>query len=302
MTFRLIPKGSLSRTFGIIRAVAFAVAMVLHGQAGWAATATAGGDPVVARVDGVTILRSDVAAAQQLLPDQYRSVPLAQLYPALLAQIIDTRLMAGAARRSGLHKDSGVRRRLAMLEARILEEAFIREKIAGKVTDAALRKHYEETARAPNGANDKVRARHILVKTRREAVFIIDALRKPGADFAALARQHSTGPSGKQGGDLGFFGRGDMVKPFADAAFGMKKGEFTRKPVKTRFGWHVIKVEDRRGAPVPSFEESAGRLRTEMIAKRRADTLKRLRNGAKIERFNLDGTPQTGTGGIRRVP
>ena len=289
-------------TFRLVRATAFAVAILLAVPIAWAATGDAPKDPVVARVNGVEILRSDIAAAQQLLSQQYRSMPLETLYPALLDQIIDTQLMAGEARRAGLHNDEAVRRRITMIESRILEEVYIEKAIAGRVTDAALRKRYEESTRAPSGANGMVRARHILVKTRREAESVINELRKPGADFAALARKHSTGPSGTRGGDLGFFRRGDMVKPFSEAAFGLKKGEFTRKPVKTRFGWHVIKAEDRRAAPVPSFEESAARLRSEIIKKGRTDTLGRLRKEARIEQFNLDGSPKTGTGGIRRVP
>ncbi len=276
-------------------------AAALAGALGWAgmmaeaqtsapAGAQTGEDPVVARVNGAEIKRSDLVSAQQALPEQYRQVPLKSIFRPLLRQMIDTMLMVRAARAQGLHDDPGVKQEMANMEGRILEKAYLGRIIKSRVTDEALRKTYRNTvAAAADGIDVEVRARHILVKTEAEAMAVIDELRKNKADFEELARTKSTGPSSARGGDLGFFAKGAMVKPFSDAAFALKPGEITRKPVKTQFGWHVIKLEERRSGSVPSFEESREKLRGEMTQRVIAEAVGSLRKDAAIETFGLDG-------------
>ena len=139
-------------------------------------------------------------------------------------------------------------------------------------------------------AEEEVHARHILVATEDEAKALIAEIKK-GAAFDKLAKEKSTDKaSGAEGGDLGWFKKTDMVKEFADAAFDLKKGELTETPVKTQFGYHVIKVEDRRKAPPPAFEEMADQLREEMAREAVTAQLDQLRSGAKIEKFNIDGS------------
>ena len=133
-------------------------------------------------------------------------------------------------------------------------------------------------------------ARHILVEKEDDAKAIIAALDK-GADFATLAKEKSTDPAKDNGGDLGFFSREDMVPEFADAAFKLQKGEYTKTPVHSQFGWHVIKVEDRRTAAPPSFEDSKQQLTNELAREVIGAKIKDLRSGAKIEMFALDGSP-----------
>ena len=112
-----------------------------------------------------------------------------------------------------------------------------------------------------------------------------------GADFAELAKTHSTGPSGPNGGDLGYFTTGQMVPAFEQAAFALETGAFTKQPVKTQFGWHVIYLEDRRATPAPSLSEVEARLRDEMAREIEVDYIKTLTSDATVERFNMDGTP-----------
>ena len=258
-------------------------------------------DPVVARVNGAEIRRSDLVSAQQALPEQYRQVPLKSIFQPLLRQMINTMLMVRAARAQGLHDDPVVRQQVANMEGRILEQAYLERIIKTRVTDEALRKNYRSTvAAAAAGGDAEVRARHILVKTEAEAMAVIDELRKNKAEFEELARTRSTGPSSARGGDLGFFAKGAMVKPFSDAAFALKPGEITRKPVKTQFGWHVIKLEERRSGSVPSFEESRDKLRGEMTQRVIAEAVGSLRKDAAIETFGLDGGAPAPTR-IRRV-
>ena len=161
------------------------------------------------------------------------------------------------------------------------------------VTDAAVRARYEEEA-TKLAATEQIQASHILLKTEDEANKVIALLDK-GGDFAELAKQKSTGPSATEGGKLGFFGRGQMVPEFEKAAYAMKTGTYTKKAVKTQFGWHVIKVEDRKRPGPASFETMEPELRNALFQETGAAYIAKLRKGAKIALFNLDGTPRKPT-------
>ena len=137
---------------------------------------------------------------------------------------------------------------------------------------------------------EEVHARHILVATEAEAKDLLAELKK-GTPIEKLAKDKSTDKaSGAEGGDLGWFKRTDMVKEFSDAAFALKKGELSETPVKTQFGYHIIKVEDRRQAPPPAFEEMAEQIREDLARETVTAFIDQLRSGAKIEKFNIDGT------------
>lgn len=157
------------------------------------------------------------------------------------------------------------------------------------MTDEALRAAYEARKAEPDFAREEVKSRHILVEDGATAAELISEL-EDGADFAQLAAEHSTGPSGEAGGDLGWFTRDQMVAPFADAAFALEPGEVSAEPVETRFGWHVIKAEDRR-TTVPTFEESRAELEQELGREAVTALLDELRSEAEIERFDDEGQP-----------
>lgn len=245
-------------------------------------------DPVIATVNGANIYRSDIEAARAQLPEQYRNMPVERLYQPLLSQLIRSKLISQKARADKLQDDAGHKKRLAMIEDRLLEEAYLQKIIEGKLTEEAMRARYKDTV-AKMPANEEVRARHILVKTEAEAVAIIKDI-AGGADFAKLAGEKSIGPTKTQGGDLGYFGRGQMVKPFEEAAFGLKPGEVTQKPVQSPFGWHVIKLEDKRAQKPPSFEEAQDQIGQEMSQEIAEETVNKLTEGAAIQRFELDGS------------
>jgi peptidyl-prolyl cis-trans isomerase C len=274
--------------FVLARAAAIAVAVVF-GVVPALAQQGSQEDPVVAKVNGTEIRRSEVVAEQQSLPAEYRSVPFEAIYPHLLRRMIDGRLRVEEARRRGLQSSPAVKARMAALEQRVLEQALVNKEIEDKVTEAELRRRYEGSVKAEKGA-EQVRARHILVETEAEAVAVIADLGKPGADFAKVARDRSKDTTAAaRGGDLGFFSRKDMVKPFADAAFALKQGETTKKPVQTQFGWHVIKLEERRTAPVPPFEEVRDDLGREMSEEVATKLVESLRAAAKIEMVAPEG-------------
>ncbi|MDP4795998.1 MAG: peptidylprolyl isomerase [Rhodospirillales bacterium] len=245
-------------------------------------------DPVVAKVNGAKIMRSDVEHAHSNLPPEYQSVPMEQIYPMLLGSMIDSKLVAADAIAKKIDQDSDFKKTLALLKDQILERYAMRKVIDEAVTEDKLRKAYESSA--ANGTVE-LHAQHILLKTADEAIAVIKSL-DGGADFSELAKTKSTGPSGPRGGDLGFFGKGQMVPPFEAAAFTLKDGEYSHEPVKTEFGFHVIKVLERRSAPPPSFEDSVESLRAAAAQAAGNAYVEKLRANAKIERFTIDGKKQ----------
>ncbi len=247
-------------------------------------------DPVVARVNGSEIHRSEIMDAMQALGPQAQQMPPQVIYPQLLQKVIVTKLVAAKGYADNLQSDKDVKDRLKQAEASLVAETYVHKAIQPKITEDKIKKKYDELA-AKYKPQDEVRARHILVKTEDEAKDVIKQL-KGGADFAKLAEEKSQDKgSAKQGGDLGYFPQGAMVKPFADAAFAMKVGDVSDTPVKTDFGYHIIKVEDRRKSSAPPLSEVHDQIANQIGQDLTNDLIKDLQAKAKIEKFNLDGTP-----------
>lgn len=248
------------------------------------------GDPVVARVNGDELHRSDVMRELQMAGPQVQQMPPQMVYPQLLQKMVATKVVAQKGYAEGLQNDPAVKQRVKDLEAQVVAEAYVHKQVEPKITEAKIKARYDELA-SKFKPQDEVRARHILVKTEDEANSAIKQL-KGGADFAKLAEEKSkdTG-SAKQGGDLGYFIQGAMVPAFADAAFAMKVGEISDKPVKTEFGYHVIKVEDKRKSSPPPLAEVKDQIANQLGQELTNDEVKSLEAKAKIEKFNIDGTP-----------
>lgn len=251
------------------------------------------GDPVVAVVDGGQIHHSEFVEAQQSLPDQYRTLPPQVVFPVLLEQLIDAKLVVAKARTENLQDDEEVKERMAKLEDRVIREVYLTRYISALITDEILQQRYDEFI-ASRPPQDEINARHVLVETEGEAAAIIEEI-KGGADFAEVAKEKSIGPSAERGGDIGYFTADQMVPEFAAAAFALQPGEMTNTPVQTSFGWHVIKVEDRRPAQPPGFEETRAQLVSQLSTEAMSDLVQNLRDAAVVERFNMDGTPRVET-------
>ena len=247
----------------------------------------------MARVDGTELLLSDVEAAQQSLPPQAQKLPLEQIYPVLLERLVDGALITEAGRKEHLEQNPELQVRLKRYEDRLIQEAYLNQAIKAAESEGELKARYETLAKDKEG-QEEVHAQHILVKTEDEAKSVIAELDK-GADFGELAKKYSTDSSASSGGDLGYFGHDNMVKEFADAAFALPKGQYSKTPVKTKFGWHVIKVEDRRAGKPPSFEEAREQLSRDLAHEIIEAKLQDLRGAAKIEEFGLDGKPLPAT-------
>ena len=218
--------------------------------------ASGGGDPVIARINGQAVHRSDLDVQLRNAPQQIQQQPFDKIYPALVNSMVNTELLEQASRKAKVDQNSQVKQEIAAAQTQILVNAYIASMARSQITEAKLRQAYDQYAKdAPK--TEEVHARHILVSSEQEAKDIIDQLKK-GADFATLAKDKTTDPSGKSnGGDLGYFTKQDMVPEFANAAFAMKPGDVSQTPVKTQFGWHVIKVEDKRAGKAGTYEQVA---------------------------------------------
>ena len=241
---------------------------------------------VVAKVNGIEVKYLEIVEAQKLLPEQYRKIPFKQIFPTLLDSVIDTYLTAADGRSKNIHNSADFKKEIMRIERQLLQRNAITQAINKIVTEASLKAAYVKMKTGGNG-NEEIHARHILVKEEKTAIAIIAELDK-GKDFAELAKTKSTGPSGPNGGDLGYFGRGQMVPEFEKVAFAMDKGSYTTTPVKTQFGYHVIRQEDRRVQAVPAFSEVEDKLRSQLSQAAGAQYMAELRKNAKIEKFSAE--------------
>jgi len=243
-------------------------------------------DPVIARVNGVDIRQSDLATAEdevgssmpQMAPDQKREY--------LVTYLTDVVILAQAAEKQNIANRDDVKHRLTFERNKVLMETLLQDTGKAALTDDALHKVYDEAVKQMP-PEEEVHARHILVPTEDEAKEIEAELKK-GADFATLAKEKSKDPGAADGGDLGYFTKDQMVPEFSEAAFKLDKGQIS-DPVHTKFGWHIIKVEDKRIKPTPTFDEVKPQLENFVAHKAQAELVASLRKDATIER--LDKAP-----------
>lgn len=222
------------------------------------------GTEVLATVGENEVTIGDVALTYSTLPENMRAQPDERMLEAITEQLVSEFALMDKAIEAGLEASPEVMARLKAARRATLAESYITAELASRVTDEALQEGYAAMVEG-FPAEEEVRARHILVEKEEDAKEIAEALRGTDEDFAKLAAEKSTGPSGASGGDLGFFKKGDMVAPFAEAAFAMQPGDIS-DPVQTRFGWHVIKLEERRMIEPPAFDEIEGDLRRQLTA------------------------------------
>jgi len=244
-----------------------------------ATTAVSDTSPVLATVNGSPITEGVVELYEQQLSARRPGNEAGQDRKAILEEIINLELARQGGETQGLDKDTKIQLQIDQQRRAVIATAAIQHELeANPVGDEELKKIYDE--QAPSGTEYK--ARHILVKEEDEAKTLIVELDN-GADFSELAKQKSTGPSGKSGGELGWFSSKQMVAPFSEAVAGMEKGTFTKEPVKTQFGWHIIILDDTREASPPPFEQLKPQLQAFVQKQRVQDYIARLRKSATIE-------------------
>ena len=251
---------------------------------------------VVAKVNGKEIKLKEVNRLEKALPPQVLSgaKDKDKLFTTLRDQMIDITLLTEAAKKAGLEKDADVQKAIQQATEQVLVQAFLSKELKAFVTDAAVKTRFDKLVADMPKDEMEVKARHILVKDESAAKKIIEDLKK-GADFLKIAREQSIDKaSAQEGGDVGYFRKGDMVKEFADAAFALVPGKFVDAPVKTQFGWHVIKVDDKRKVKAPKFEEVQEQLKAAVLEESMLKLVTSLRDKATIERFNQEGKPEIG--------
>ena len=245
------------------------------------------GNPVVAKMKGGEVTRLDVFNFIQDLPAQTRQMPLEQLYPLALEQVINSRIIAAKTKNVNLDSDEEVKKRLAAAKTEIVRGVYIEKQVNEKVNEERLKSVYDEYVKNFPDIQD-VKARHILVKEESKAKDLIKQI-EGGASFEELAKANSTDGTAQNGGDLGYFAKTDVVPAFGEAAFALNIGEFTRKPVKTDFGYHVIKVEEKRKRPPASYDDIKPYLETQVRRQILDETIQAWRKDADIQRFDING-------------
>jgi len=243
-------------------------------------------DPVVATVAGVEIRASELTLAEGDLDPQFARLPDEQRRVAALAAVIDIKTLARKAEAEKLDQTDEFKKLMEFQRDRALHNAIFKSSVVDPVSDADLKARYEKEI-AAKPPEEEISARHILLATEDEAKAVIVEL-ETGKDFAELAKEKSTGPSAAQGGDLGFFTKGRMVPEFEAVAFTLQAGEYAKQPVKTQFGWHVIKVEERRETAPPAFDEVSDQVRQVVMRERYGELIRAARSETEIEVLDPD--------------
>lgn len=250
-------------------------------------------DVVVARVNGEEIRSKDLEEAKKALPPQIlqQDQGKGKVFEFLRRNFVMARLLVQAAKKEGLEKDDLIKKKIEKMKENILAQAYLEKIVGPAVTEGALKAAYDEYVKNHPKDLKETRARHILVKDEKFAKSLLNKLKK-GEDFLKLAREHSIDKqSGKEGGDLGYFTKDTMVPAFSAASDQLKPGEVVKEPVQTDFGYHIIRVEDRRKLRPKSFDEMKQELAAKIQNTVAEKAVEKLEKAAKIELFDEKGKP-----------
>ena len=240
--------------------------------------------PIVANVNNEDISLETMIHAMNELPPEIQSQPFMSYYEDLLERVIDIKLFAQEGKKMKLDEEPSVRAAIDFVIEKVLMQAFLSKYVQENIKEENLKASYNNFI-ADETSREEIKASHILMDTESEAIDVINML-NDGDNFAELAKNKSTGPSGPSGGDLGWFKRGQMVPPFEKAAFSLNKNEITQRPVQTQFGWHVIKIFDKRIPEAPSYESMKSKLIQDLERKIVSKKIQDLRNDALIEKLS----------------
>lgn len=247
------------------------------------------GNPVVAKVGGEDVTRLDVLNFVQTLPPNLRQLPLEQLFPLAQDQVVNAKVIENNVKTEEVVENEQVQRQLEETRKQILQRAYLEKVVSDKMTEKRLKAAYKKSVTDQPDV-DEVKAAHILVKEEEKAKEIIAKL-NDGGDFAELAKENSTDGTAENGGSLGYFAKADVVPEFADAAFSQKEGTYSKEPVKSQFGYHIIKVEEKRVRPKPTFEDSKPYLEQQLSRELLEETVEEWKKKAKIEVYDINGKP-----------
>lgn len=247
------------------------------------------GNPVVAKIGDVEVTRLDVFNFIQTLPPQTRQLPVEQLFPLAANEVINARIINDKVKDVNLDNDPKVKEQLAAAKTNIVRNVFVQNAVEEKVTDERIKQAYDAYSSTFPDV-EEAKASHILVDEESLAKDLIKKLNE-GGDFAELAKEHSKDATAQNGGELGYFAATEVVPEFAEAAFGLDAGAYTAKPVKSQFGFHVIKLEEKRKRPPASFEDAKPFLEGQLRQAVLAEVIDGWRDDAKVELFDINGKP-----------
>ena len=240
--------------------------------------------PIVANVNKEKISLETMIHAMNELPPEIQSQPFMSYYEELLERVIDIKLIAQEGKKINLEEEPSVKAAIDFVTEKVLMQAFLSKYVQKNISEESVKASYNNYI-ADETSREEIKASHILLDTQNEAVEVIKMLNN-GDDFAEVAKNKSTGPSGPSGGDLGWFKRGQMVPPFENAAFSLGQNEISQKPIRTQFGWHVIKVFEKRIPQAPSYENMKNNLIQDLERKIVSKKIQDLRNNALIEKLS----------------
>jgi peptidyl-prolyl cis-trans isomerase C len=295
-TFRRQPRRAVAPAAIAVVALLLTAAACSKSEQSKQSQAVQDSSPVLARVDGSDIHQSEVTMAEDDLGNNAQAMSPEQKRDHLITYVIDVHLISKAAEAKKIADSDDFNQRMAFFRKKLLMEMLLQSEGKGAITEAAMRQTYNEAVKQL-GSEEEVRASHILVPKEDEAWAVLEEL-KNGGDFAELAKKHSKDPGAANGGDLGYFTKDQMVPEFADVAFKLGVGQ-TSGLVKTQFGWHIIRVVDKRSKKAPEYDQVKDQIEAFLVRKAQADLVAKLREGAKIERLDkkpevpkLEGAPK----------
>ncbi|MGA0411702.1 MAG: peptidylprolyl isomerase [Candidatus Puniceispirillales bacterium] len=241
---------------------------------------------VAAKINNHVISAQDVLNAINTLPQNVKKRPLPEIYPRIVNELINQYLITKRAYEEKIDLDTNVINLIQKSKDQILAKYWLNNFVRNETREEKINQFYDNYLKSFSGFKE-ANASHILVKTREEAISIIEKLNKQSI-FSELARIHSTGPSGKNGGELGWFAPGQMVKGFENATFALKKGETTQEPVETKFGFHIIKLNDIRDAKPKKLDEIRENIIDQITKNSLANLEKKIRKNHEITIVDFD--------------
>lgn len=256
---------------------------------GEVASGTEQPNPVIAKVNGADIKRQEIIDLVNAMPPQMRQMPLPQLFPMALEQAISNKIVDRKAAMSGLEKDKDVQKQLWQAKEQIIRAKYVENAINDRIDDARIKSKYEEYLKNFPDV-EEVKAAHILVEDEKTAKAIIARLNK-GEAFADLAKENSKDGSAENGGELGYFTKTEVVPEFANVAFATEAGTYAKAPVKSEFGFHVIRVDEKRKRPAAEFDKIKPFIKQELQRSVLEEVLAEWKAASNIERFDVNGKP-----------
>ena len=247
------------------------------------------GNPIVAKVNGTDVTRVDVFNFIQTLPPQTRQMPVSQLFPIAVEQVVNARVITEKTKGINLDSDPEVKKQMEIAKENITRGVYIQKQVSDRITEDRLKAAYEQY-KSTFPKIDELKASHILVKEEDKAKDLIKQLDE-GGNFAELAKANSIDGTAANGGELGYFAEADVVPEFAKAAYGTDVGSYTKKPVKTEFGYHIIKVEEKRVRPPAEYEAAKPFLDAQIRRVVLDEVIQQWKDAARIERFDINGDP-----------